>query len=81
MCFLLDVLIGCSSILFILISCLSLEQYISWKMIIVLIVNSFMLGLELSYLDKKGKCCGNYSAHSFGLPVLRSGFLFADMMS
>lgn len=75
MCFLLDVLIGCSSILFILLSCLSLEQYISWKMIIVLIVNSFMLGLELSYLDKKGKCCGNYSAH------IRSGFLFADMMS
>ena len=55
MCFLLDVvLFVLVPFLFMLLPFLSPEQYLR----IVLIVYSFALGLEPSYLDKKGKLRG-----------------------
>ena len=51
------VLVGCSFI-YVYVATLSPGQYL----IIAFIVYSFVLSLEPSYLDKKGKYCGN----SFG---------------
>lgn len=57
MCFLLDVvLVGCSSVLCMLLPFLSPGQCL----VIVPIIYSFVLDLELSYLDKKGKCRNSF---------------------
>lgn len=45
-------------------------------LILVLIVCSFVLGLKLSYLDKRGRCVvGTHSTHSLGVPVIWHGLI------
>ena len=77
MCFLLDgVIICCSSIL-----CMSSPFLSPEQCLIIVIVNSFMLGLEPSYLDKKGSVVGFHSTNRFEVLGLGHGFLTADVIS